>query len=868
MVNPQRGPLTRPDVLRGLRISVWEGIWATVFSVLTTGAFQTGFALYLGASSFVLGLIAALPAAANLLQLPASLYIERRGERRTFVAFNAAPGRWLWALVLLIPFVLPRGAQVPAFLALVTLSAALLAISSPAWTSWMSDLVPPTIRGQYFGRRNTLASLVTMLVPLPAGAFLDLAVKYHRFDPRIGFAVLFGVGCLAASVSFVLILRQPEPPMSDHGEAVTRSGTRAARVGTLAPAAQARKERGAVALATLIDPIVADANFRRFLIFCGATAFAQTVAAQYFTAWQIERTGLALPYLTVQILGGVAAGAGLMAIPLWGLLGDKFGSRPVLVLSSTCVVLPPFLWLFTMPTAQALWMNAGVIVLLNILSGPGWAGIGLAQFNLLLGLAPPGRQGTYSAVFAAVVGLMSAVAPLIGGAVMVALTHAAVPIGDGIVLNNYKLLFFITGILRIVTLLLLGGVAETDSRSARYVLGQLAGGARRPVTSFVQMRRLGGPTSEADRIAAVDALAALRSPLVVEELSRALDDVSQEVREHAVRALAEIRDGRAVPALVAKLADPAADIGEMAADALGAIGDWSATPFLVAVTGGPDASVRVAALRALARLADPSAAPALLLALVPAQPSTCEAAATALAAIAPDLDPATADAAILRLAPLLATPHERGTRLTAARALRAFAPRASCPRDAFDAVRLRIAEEGDGAVLAQEAGALVRAGRAAGVPASEMAFLLLPLLHDAAVHGLAKAQVLEAVAQVGLGEGVLYPYMGLTDLAREDATLRFLEELRRRVTADDREGAAAAAAPLVVEAIEAHTCGDYALCVTRLGDLVALPPHGSGNDGALAVIDGLRDRATTGRDVTADEALLSVLLARRLIGLP
>ena len=87
---PDAAPaLSRLDAQRGLHLSIWEGIWATVFNVLTGGAFLTGFALLLHASPFVMGLVAGLPAVVGLLQVPASLWARRaaavgaRSWRRT-----------------------------------------------------------------------------------------------------------------------------------------------------------------------------------------------------------------------------------------------------------------------------------------------------------------------------------------------------------------------------------------------------------------------------------------------------------------------------------------------------------------------------------------------------------------------------------------------------------------------------------------------------------------------------------------------------------------------------------------------------------------------------------------------------------------
>ncbi|MES2464023.1 MAG: MFS transporter [Armatimonadota bacterium] len=836
MVEGQRAPLTRLDVLRGLRLSIWEGVWATAFVALTTGAFQVGFARSLGASDFVLGLMAALPAAANLLQLPASLYVERHGERRKFAAFTAGGGRWIWALILLIPFVLPPSIQLVSFLLLLALSSSLLSASAPAWTSWMSDMVPPSSRGQYFGRRNMLASLATMLVPLPAGAFLDQAVKYGRFDPQIGFAILFAIAVCASVIALTLILRQPEPPMQTLTAAPGTSG----------------------GLRTLAAPLTADPNFRRFLMFAGATVFGQTIAGQFFTAWQVDATGLHLPYLTVQLLGAVAAGAGLAAMPLFGLLGDKFGWRPVLVLSSMGVVIAPILWIFTVPGENTLWLNIGIIIVLNLFSGAFWAGVGLAQFNLLLGLAPSTARGTYSAVFAALTGITGAIAPILGGAFMAAFEPVRITLIGGLVLNNYKLLFLLTGLIRAGCVFLLSGVKENEARSARYVLNQLASGARRPLTSFLTLRQLGRPVSESERRQAVSALADIRSPLAVEELAHALNDVSQEVRERAAHALGEIRDARAVPALAAKLSDPAADIGEIAADALGNIKHSSATEALMTAAEGPDAGVRVAALRALARIADPACAPVLRRALTAVHPSTCEAASGALVAIAPNLSPEAAAEAVPALVALLLPNVDRGMRLTAARALRALVPRLSREKaaEAYRAVNGCLAEETDAAVLAQKAGTLVRAGQAIGIGAALLTDTLLPLLRRTDIHGLAGAQLLEAVAEIGLEPGEFYPFLGLTDSARDETTSRLLQEMRRRGPASARRS--------IDDALTAYTASVYDRCLPALWESVE---NAEQAEGARALLGGLVRFSDGPRNIRAEEALLGVLLARKMLNI-
>ena len=603
--------LSRLEAQRGLRISIWEGVWATVFNVLTGGAFLTGFALYLHATPFVMGLMAGLPAVVGLLQLPASLWAQRGGSRRSIVATGAILGRGMFLPILLVPFLLPPASalRLTLFLVLLTLSAAFVTITAPAWTSWMSDLVPASSRGQYFGRRNMIAGIVSLIAPLPAGAFLDHFVKSGALSPPVGFGLLFAIGVAAAAASFFLLLRQPEP-LSTSASALERSD------------GEGKQSASGGGLGALLLPL-ADPNFRQFLLYAAIIAFALNIANQFFTVWQLDAKGLALPYLTVQAVGAVAAGAGLLAMPVIGYLNDRFGSRPVLALSTVCVLIPPLIWQFTTP--HAYWLNVGLIVVLNLFSGAGWSGVGLGQFNLLLRAAPADARQTYVALLSAATGLVGGIAPILGGVFVTATAGVSFTLGPYLTINNYKLVFLLSTILRAVSLLVLLRVRETDSRSARFVMEQIV--SPRSVNSYRALRRLRLPRRESERRATVDTLATLRSPLALDELTSALGDVSRDVRQHAAQALGAIGDPSAAPALIASLGDPAAATGEACADALGMIGarlgtaaDHSIIAALARAATGPDGGVRVAAWRALGRFPaaagdDSPVGPALLAAL-------------------------------------------------------------------------------------------------------------------------------------------------------------------------------------------------------------------------------------------------------------
>lgn len=783
-------PLSRLDILKGLRLSTWEGVWATVWMVLTTGPFQVGFARQLGASDFSLGLIAALPAAVGLLQLPASLRVEQGISRRRYVGYFAVAGRLLWLLIALLPFFVPAGIRLPLFLLLLLVSSALLTVTVPAWTSWMSDLVPPETRGRYFARRNTVAGIVAMLVPLPAGWALDLAVKQKLYDPKLGFAALFVVACLAAVVAFSFLIRQPEPPTKP--KAATESPFK-----------------------SLTAPL-ADKNFRKFLAFAGAVVAGQSLAGQFFVAWQLDEKALGLPYLAVQLLGAVASGASLASMSLWGWLADKYGGRPVLVIGAWGTLSAPLFWLFTSPS-HPLWLNLILIVLLNALSGASWAAVGLTQFNLMLGLTPADKRATYVAVSSAVGGIIGFVSPILGGILMTTLAPINIELGL-VTIRNFQCMFILTDVIRLGAIWLLMGLRDEGSEGTRAVLGRLVDTSS-PLT-LAPLRRLTAPTSESSRRDAAERLGRVGSPLAVEELITALDDVSPDVRLAAARALGDIGDARAVPALAAKLTDLAAGIEEQAAHSLGFIGDWSATEPLTKVLSGPDAGVRIAALRALARLGDPASAPALIAQLSTAHPTRCEYACAAIAALGDRIPAEFIPSALERLLYLLASEVDRGMRLASARALEALTP--LLPESAFDALVGRMENETEPAVLARLSTVLVHLDR-------DRAFApVLSILDRAVGSRLAYRQTLTALSDTLLEPGALYRYLTLEPMTRDDAVSKLLIPI---------EGGR--------EVLEAFTSGD---ATRTLASLARLAP----NDDALHQL-ALRPNPTH------EDALLGIL---------
>ncbi len=410
-------PLSPAEVRRGMRISILEGAIANVH-ITITGAiggslFLTGFALLLGANSFQLGLMGALPFIGQMFQFVGAYLEERIGNRRALVLYGALAGRLIWALLLTLPFLsVLNGAQLAIFFVGLACSYALNGIAGNAWMSWMSDLVPPQQRGTYFGLRNTVAALAAMAATFLAGQTLDAFRARGHEAP--GYAVIFGVAVLAALVAAALIARQPEPPLQ--------------------PGAR-------VSLAALFGAPLRDQGFRSFMLAGTGWALVTGIATPFFSAYGLSVLGLS--FATLGLTAIVTSAVSLVFGPLVGRLQDRYGYRVVLVACVLGTVPLPWGWILSTPTSiTPLWLTA-------IFSGVFWPGLTQGLANVLMDRAPRDCRGAALAAYSALTGLGTLAAGLLGGAIATLLAAAQFTLGP-LTLTGMACIFALTSLGRAV----------------------------------------------------------------------------------------------------------------------------------------------------------------------------------------------------------------------------------------------------------------------------------------------------------------------------------------------------------------------------------------------------------------------------------
>ena len=377
--------LTRTETEQGLSLVIYDGLATHALVTLTGGVFLVAYALGLGASNAVIGLIAAIPPLAELLQIPGVGIVERVGNRRLVAVLTSLAARFFWIPIALIPFMAGSESALPILVVSIAAYSALSAIKHCSWKSWMRDLIPPEILGMFFSRRMTLSFTLGVVLSLGAGFFLDFLRYDTGINPLLGYSALFLLGNAFGFIGTYFLAKTPEPKMT---------------------------VRGGIPLRSLLSEPFADGNFRNLLIFLCTWSFAINLAAPFFTVYLLKRLSLDITLvIALSILSQVCS---IASFSFWGRLADRYSNKSVLRLAGPLFIICLIFWPFTgMPEPHSLTFP--LLIGIHILMGISTAGVTLASSTIGLKLAPKGTATSYLASISIFSSLTAGCAPIIGG---------------------------------------------------------------------------------------------------------------------------------------------------------------------------------------------------------------------------------------------------------------------------------------------------------------------------------------------------------------------------------------------------------------------------------------------------------------------
>lgn len=379
------GSLRSPDAKdRSLAAAILEGAPSEAFLALATGSALTAWALHLGAEPLYLSALQSLLVGMQILHGFAASVSARKSPRR--VAKSAVlVSRLAWAPMIAVPFLdLPHDVALAILFGVALVSAIGHVFLQNSNGTWLGGIVPAEIRGRFFASRSRIGTAAVAVAAFVAAILLD-----HEADPAndgLALSVLAALACAAGIGSVLLMRHMPAPEHTRSSTEIRASIPPEAPSPPGAPGATAAVTTSTVAsmstpgielapTATLLET-ARDRRLRPLLAYQFLLGAAISPGTAFFSLWLLDR--LSLPYMALAGHALVIAITRALVAPLWGRAVDRYGARPVLVLSTLGVAAMPLLWMASTP--DFLWP----LVLDAMISGALWGGQQIAMFDLPL----------------------------------------------------------------------------------------------------------------------------------------------------------------------------------------------------------------------------------------------------------------------------------------------------------------------------------------------------------------------------------------------------------------------------------------------------------------------------------------------------
>lgn len=569
---------TTAEKMRGLPWSILTNLTNTFFAQFTL--FGSVFVLFLnqlGLDKSQIGFLLSPIHFAGLAALFVAPFTARFGYKRTFVTFYAAR-KVIAGFLLFTPLVAanfgPQGALY--YVAgVVTLFSLVRAVEETAYYPWLQQFVPNSIRGKYSAASSIATTASGFVAVTIASYVIGVSSGYWGFQLLIGAGVLFGLVSAWASSH----IPGGAPVFQDHQRTMP---------------------------AESMWSTLRDGNFRRYLLGAGAFVLATLPLTSFLPLYMREQVGLSESQVILVQTGGLLGG--LASSYLWGWASDRYGSKPVMLVSVFVALFLPLCWWIIPRQVMVSLYIALAISFVQGITDIGWA-IGAGRL-FFVNVVPTERNSDYTAVHFAWIGLVAGISQLVGGQLLQAAQNLS---GRFLFLplDPYTPLLLLDMGLALVGLLLLRNMRADNTVSVVEFAGIFfRGNPFRAMSSLVRYNLFS--STEQMAVLNTERLGWAQSALTVDELLEALHDPRFSVRLEALISIARMRPHpRLTAALREALDGSEVAISVIAAWALGRVGDPAGIESLRKALDTPYRSIRAHSIRALGQMKDYDSAPRL-----------------------------------------------------------------------------------------------------------------------------------------------------------------------------------------------------------------------------------------------------------------
>jgi MFS family permease len=330
--------------------------------------FLSLFALGLGATKTMIGLVSSLPSIAGLFSQIFWGAVTEISKKKTLVIL----GGMFWA-ILWIP--ISQVSNPTNLIILLTVQSVLSSISVPAWTCLLIQSSPGYKRGTITGYLNTFSGIGSFIGNLAGGFILN----------KFGFApFLFYMICFFGVMSRVAFL-----PVK---ETKTRNSF---------------KIKNLLAKTFDFKQLKRDRKLMKFIRAMMFMNFAVSLAGPFFSVYTIQKLGGTK--MDVALVSAIGVISSIIFYRTWGTIIDHLGKKTVML---SCIIPICFI-----PFSYAISKNMIWIYIYTVVGQMSWAGFETASFAYLSDIVPKENISSNVATYNLFTGLSQSIAPFIGGIV-------------------------------------------------------------------------------------------------------------------------------------------------------------------------------------------------------------------------------------------------------------------------------------------------------------------------------------------------------------------------------------------------------------------------------------------------------------------
>ena len=376
--HPHGLPPLSPDQTHNIRLLYLEMALQGIVAAGAT-AYLSVFAVRLGASAFLVGLLNSLPALLLVLSaVPAGRYVAGQTNLKRVVVRSCVAFRASYLVIALVPWLFPTwaGAAIVLIWSLAAIPTNLVEVSV---TAALAEAVPPARRAQIMSTRFAIHSVVAALTLPLVGRALD------TLPFPVGYQIVFFGSFLAAMLGTWVFSRLRIPEQVVHRERQRHVPTRA------------RLRAGLAELQ----------RHRAFALYLVSITVFRVGLAMPRPLWSLLWVNdLHLSDGDISLATTVVYAFSIIGYFLWGQVAARFGHGGVLVAAT--------LGLGMYPLITSLAQGLPTILLASCFGGFFTSAYSLATLNVLLALAPPEQRANYVALNAVSLNVTALVGPMLG----------------------------------------------------------------------------------------------------------------------------------------------------------------------------------------------------------------------------------------------------------------------------------------------------------------------------------------------------------------------------------------------------------------------------------------------------------------------